>query len=116
MPTIRKLQESEVQGLTNKGETARAQVAREYDGYLADFSPNDYGEATVDEGESKLTVRNRLRAAAGRRGLKMTFLRTSGPMVRFKVEEDDGAQTMGDLAEPAAKPKRGRQKKQQPAE
>ncbi len=113
MPTIRKLQEEEVQSITNKGESTRARVAREYDGYLADFSPNDYGEATVDENESKLTVRNRLKAAAGRRGLKVTFLRTTGPAVRFKVEEDDGAQTVEDLAEPAPKGRRGRRKKEQ---
>ncbi len=112
MPTIRKLQEEEVQSLSKKNESARSQVAREYDGYLADFSPNDYGEATVDESESKLTVRNRLKAAAQRRGLKVTFLRTTGPAVRFKVEEDDGAQTVEDLAEPAPKRKGGRPKKQ----
>ncbi len=112
MPTIRKLQVEEVQNLNKKKESARSQVAQEYDGYLADFQPEDYGEATVDENESKLTVRNRIKAAAGRRGLKLTFLRTSGPAVRFKVEEDDGAQTTDDLAEPAQGKKRGRTKKQ----
>jgi hypothetical protein len=92
MPTIRKLHEDEVQKRGTKGESARAQVAREYDGYLADFAPNDYGEALVDEHESKLTVRNRLRAAAQRRGWRLAFLRTPGPVIRFRVGTADADQ------------------------
>ena len=96
MPTIRKLQEDEVQKRGKKGESARAQVAREYDGYMAEFTPDDYGEAIVDESESKLTVRNRLKAAAQRRGWRLDFLRTPGPVIRFRVAADGGDGTTGE--------------------
>ena len=65
MPTLRKLQEGEVHVLEHRGDGVRAVIAMEYDGYLADFEPSDYGEALLAEGERKLNVKNRLRAAAG---------------------------------------------------
>ena len=110
MPTIRKLAAEEVQTRTKRGESARAQVARTYDGYLAEFSPDDYAEVLLDEGESKLTVRNRLKAAAQRRGWSLQFLRTPGRAIRFRVaadggeeatdeEEDEATQTSGNPEE-----------------
>ncbi len=96
MPTIRKLEADEVKTRGKKGESARAQVAREYDGYLAEFAPDEYGEAIVDENESKLTVRNRLKAAAQRRGWRLDFLRTPGPVIRFRVAADGGGGTTGE--------------------
>jgi len=47
----------------------------------------DYGEATLDEGENRLTVRNRLKAAAGRRNFGVEFRRTSGDLIRFRIVE-----------------------------
>jgi hypothetical protein len=47
--------------------------------------PDDYGEAELDEGEKRLRVRNRFKAAAARRGLELTFQRTRGNVLRFKV-------------------------------
>jgi hypothetical protein len=88
MPTLRKLEEDEVQILARKGKGVRATIAMEYDGYLADFEPNDYGEAQLAEGESKLNVRNRLRAAAERRGWTLELIRTQGPLLRFKVASE----------------------------
>ncbi len=93
MPTIRKLEADEVKTRGKKGESARAQVAQTYDGYLAEFSPDDYAEVLLDEGESKLTVRNRLKAAAQRRGWSLQFLRTPGQVIRFRVDADGGDQT-----------------------
>ena len=90
MPTLRKLQEDEVRILARKGNGVRATLALEYDGYLADFEPNDYGEALLAEGESKQTVRNRLRAAAERRGWILESMRTQGPLVRFKIVSEEG--------------------------
>lgn len=51
---------------------------------LADYSPGDYGEAELNEGEKRLTVRNRFKAAA-RRGLGLTFQPTRGNVMRFRV-------------------------------
>ena len=84
MPTIRKLDADEVRR-GGKPQSARSQVQQEYDTYLAEFSPDEYGEAVINEDESKLTVRNRLRAAATRRGLEVNFLRSPGPVIRFQV-------------------------------
>ncbi len=94
MPTLRKLQEGEVHVLEHRGNGVRAAIAMEYDGYLADFDPNDYGEALLAEGESKMNVRNRLRSAAERRGWVLDFIRTVGPLVRFKVVSENGDEAM----------------------
>ncbi len=84
MPTIRKLDADEVRR-GGKPQSARAQVQREYDAFLSEFEPDEYGEAVLNEDESKLTVRNRLRAAAERQELSLNFLRTPGQAVRFQV-------------------------------
>ncbi len=106
MPTFRKLDADEVRR-GGKALSARAQMQREYDNYLADFSSDEYGEAVIDDNESKLTVRNRLRAAAERRGLDIDFLRSPGPVIRFQLltpsdeqmpiddEDADGASANG---------------------
>jgi hypothetical protein len=48
-------------------------------------APGDYGEAELGDGEKRLTVRNRFKAAAARRGLGLVFQPTRGNMVRFRV-------------------------------
>ena len=88
MPIVRKLTAEEVEALEakqNKGSNARSEIAQQYDQFLIEFEPNELGEVTLDEGESKLNIRNRLRSAAERRGLKLEFIRTNGIIVRFKV-------------------------------
>ena len=91
MPSLRKLEAAEVNMFERIGDGVRAQIAREYDGYLADFEPNDYGEALLADDETKPSVRSRLLAAAERRGWTLEFIRTEGPLLRFKVvAEDDG--------------------------
>ena len=98
MPTIRKLDADEVRR-GGKKLSARAQTQREYDNYLSEFSPDEYGEAVITEEESKLTVRNRLRAAAQRRGLEIDFLRTSGPAIRFQLTTPSGEQATNGVEE-----------------
>ena len=91
MPSLRKLEQQEVKTFERAGDGVRTEVAREYDSYLADFEPDDYGEALLAEHESKPSVRNRLLAAAERRGWTLDFIRTQGPLLCFKVvPEDDG--------------------------
>jgi hypothetical protein len=91
MPTIRKLAPDEVQTLHNKGKGQRKLVEEEYDRYLADYETGDYGEAELGEDENRLTVRNRFKAAAERRGIQLTFMRTKGSALRFKVAPTLGA-------------------------
>jgi hypothetical protein len=85
MPTIRKLNPQEVQTLERKGKGQRKLVEEQYDAFLAGYGPGDYGEAELDEGENRLTVRSRFKAAAARRGLDLVFPRTTGNLLRFQV-------------------------------
>ena len=98
MPTIRKLEADEVRR-GGKGQSARARVQQEYDAFLSEFEPDEYGEAVLNEDESKLTVRNRLRAAAQRQGLSLNFLRTPGQAIRFQVLTSSDEQATDGLAD-----------------
>jgi hypothetical protein len=90
MPTVRKLTHEEVQTIDNKGKGLRKRTEEQYDQFLAEYEAGDYGEAELDEDEKRLTVRNRLKAAADRRGLGLQFNRTTGNIIRFKVVSGNG--------------------------
>jgi hypothetical protein len=85
MPQVRKLAPEEVQEIQNKGKGQRKLVEEQYDSILSEYAVGDYGEALLDEEENRLTVRNRLRAAATRRNLGIDFRRTQGDLVRFQI-------------------------------
>lgn len=89
MPVIRKLDMAEVQTLERKSLGLRKAIAVEYDRYLTDFAPGDYGEVNLDAGENRLTVRTRLKAAAARRvpAIALVFQRNRGEAIRFSVTE-----------------------------
>jgi hypothetical protein len=87
MAQLRKLAPEEVRAIEDKGKGPRKLTEEQYDQFLADFSVGDYGEVTPDTTENRLTVRNRLKAAARRRELSLTFMRTRGFEMRFKVEQ-----------------------------
>ena len=118
MPQVRKLAPDEVQAFQNKGKGQRKLVEEQYDAILSDYEVGDYGEAILEPEDNRLTVRNRLKAAAGRRSIRIDFRRTSGDLLRFKiVEQSNGSpapvQPPVVAAEPPAAPKRkgGRPKK-----
>jgi hypothetical protein len=86
MPTFRKLTSEEVNRV--KGLGPRKQLELEYDAYLAEFGPGDSGEAQLGDGEKRMTVMNRLKAAAKRREppLKIVFRRTTDDtLMRFRI-------------------------------
>src|SRR6476469_9104206 len=85
MPQVRKLAPEEVQDIRNKGKGLRTLVAEQYDAILSDYAVGEYGEATLEPDENRLTVRNRMKAAAGRRKIGITFRRTSGNIIRFQI-------------------------------
>jgi hypothetical protein len=87
VPSVRKLAPEEVRGIENRGKGQRKLVEEQYDEFVRDYSLGDYGEADLSPEENRLTVRNRLKAAAGRRGLALEFRRTKGPVLRFRVVE-----------------------------
>ena len=111
MPAFRKLDPAEIQTIENKGIGLRKQTEKLYDSILADYEVGDYGEAVLDEGENRLTVRNRFKAAATRRGVGIIFRRTSGDLIRFQIVEaskgegtPDGVTPAPEIQEPAAEP------------
>ncbi len=84
MPTVRKVAEEDFRTVG-----IRAATQREYDAYLSEFGPGDYGCVELDSGDpTKQTVRNRLAASADRRGLVIRFIKTKGDTIRFKIEGD----------------------------
>lgn len=88
MPVVRKMSVEESRQFENRSKGVRKLIAEEYDLLLAPFNNGDYGEVLPAEGEHRLTVRNRLKASAKRRGLTLQFRRTEGPSLRFKVGTD----------------------------
>lgn len=86
MLRLRKLSPTEIAPLDRSPIAFRAQVAQEYDAYLADFVAGDYGRVELGEGERRILVRQRLQAAARRRGLALRFRSGPGPLT-FRMEE-----------------------------
>lgn len=119
MPVLRKLAPEEVQAIVNveKEPSQRQRVAEEYDSYLADFVIGDYATVELGEDEARLTVANRLKAAAQRRDVALRFLRTTGNLMRFQVVDsdhavsEDGSPLGSDTPPNASGRKRGRKKR-----
>jgi hypothetical protein len=87
MPQMRKLTPAEVQTLEYKPTGQRKLIEEQYDAILSDYAVGEHGEAALEPDENRLTVRNRLRAAAVRRGLGIGFRRTNGDLIRFQIVE-----------------------------
>ncbi len=89
MPNVRKLSVDEVRAFENRGKGQRKIIEEEYDTFLGEYSPGDYGEAELISIEKRLTVRNRFKAAANRRGVNLEFQRTKGNTLRFRILAGD---------------------------
>lgn len=85
MPNVRKLNDEEIQQINKRFKSQRRIVEEEYDLVIGEYTPGEYGVAHLDRGENRVTIRNRLRAAAGRRGLGVEFQRTNNNSLRFKI-------------------------------
>ncbi len=80
MPAFRKMSPAEIAVFDQPSLGPRAQVAQEYDAYLAGFAAGDYGQAALIDSERRAVVRRRLQAAARRRGLALRFRSGPGPL------------------------------------
>jgi hypothetical protein len=109
MPSFRKLELEEVQEIENKGKGLRKLIEEQYDAILGEYSIGDYGEATLDIDENRLTVRNRMKAAAKRRDLAINFRRTKEDILRFQIVAAEEPAPPPPPPAPAAK-KPGRKK------
>ena len=90
MPSVRKMSIEEATEIWNKGKGKRKLAKGEYDLFIADFESGDYGEVLLESSDNRLTVRNRLKAAAKRRGLGILFRRAQGGAIRFRLEKENG--------------------------
>ena len=90
MPQIRKLTPAEIQTLEYKPIGQRKLIEEQYDTILSDYAAGEYGEAALEPDENRISVRNRLRAAAVRRGLGIDFRRTNGDFIRFQIVDHTG--------------------------
>ena len=79
MPTFRKVDPIEIEPKLPPL-SKRSQVTREYATYLDGFAAGDYGRAALFDGERRALVRQRLQAAARRRGLALRFRSGPGPL------------------------------------
>jgi hypothetical protein len=85
VPSFRKLDAAEVQAPAARPPSERARVAQEYDALLEGFAVGDHGCAELIDGERRVTVRQRLQAAARRRSLALRFRPGRGPLI-FRVD------------------------------
>jgi hypothetical protein len=105
MPVVRKLDPDEVQTIEYKGKGLRKIIEEQYDQFLADFAVGEYGEVELEPDDNRLTVRNRLKAAATRRGVSLDLKRTSGELIRFKMLEGNGPRAVApEVAAPEPEP------------
>jgi hypothetical protein len=104
MPQVRKLAPEEIQAFQNKGKSQRKLIEEQYDAILSDYDVGEYGEALLEPEDNRLTVRNRLVAAAKRRGLGITFRRTSRDMLRFQITANGNGPAGAAVAPPAPEP------------
>jgi hypothetical protein len=86
MPSFRGFSAAETAALEQRQAGARAQIARMYDAFLADFVVDDYGRADLAAGERRAAVRRQLHAAARRRGFALRFRPGPGTALIFRVE------------------------------
>ena len=97
MPNVRKLSADEVRTLENKGKGQRKLVEEQYDAIISDYLAGDFGEAMLEPGENRLTVRNRLKAALSLRNACKVWLvqmsTPSGPTALSAVFNPPGVNT-----------------------
>jgi hypothetical protein len=65
---MRKLPPVTVATIERRDPVARARIAQQYDALLESFAVGDYGQASLEPGDTPLAVRRRLDKAADRRG------------------------------------------------
>jgi len=103
MPQVRKLAPAEVETLEYKSKGQRKLVEEQYNAILSDYAVGDYGEAVLEPEEKRLTVRNRLIAAAKRRDVGINFRRTKSELLRFQIVAHENGEAVPEVAG-AAKP------------
>jgi hypothetical protein len=103
MPHFRKLIPTEAAAEEQRSPGARAAVTQAYDKLLAGFAFCDYRRVELHAGERRPVVRQRLQAAAKRRGLALRFRSGPGPLI-FHVDAAPALVETAPAEEPVAAP------------
>lgn len=88
MPKFETLAEEDVKRFTS---TSRSANLAPYITYLADLKDGDYGRVSLEEGDNKPTIKNRLNRATERLGIQIEYLRATKDTVVFKVLATPGS-------------------------
>lgn len=91
MPSYRKLTQEDLAAMTMPPSGERARIREEYRGYLSDLALGEGGELTLDEGEKKVTIKNRLKRAAKDLGVGIEFRRSGEDIVRYSTKPLEAA-------------------------
>lgn len=92
MPKLVEISEEQFKTTTNKSKaksttlTKREKIHRRYQRLLKPYVNGGFVEVTVQKGETRQTVKNRLKRAADDMGVKLDFKRTRGK-IRFQVKK-----------------------------
>lgn len=90
MPVFTKMTEDDVKALLEKKQkkapNQREIVKQQYMDYLKQYKVGDWLSVALEEGENRVTIRNRLSKAAGALGWELQFVRTRGPL-KFQIAE-----------------------------
>lgn len=112
MPTLEKMSDDEVQALkTGRRPSKRKQIRQQYMDIINSLEVGEGGVLSLEEGENRITARNRLRAAAKSLDKHVTFYRTRGPRIRFIVGDGAGPDEAPAKAPKATKKPGSRRKK-----
>jgi hypothetical protein len=87
MPNIRKVPDAERDAIVNSSKSSRKKVEEEYDTILREFDVGDVVIAELSDADKRATIRNRLKAAAERRGMGITFQRVRNGTIQFRLLE-----------------------------
>jgi hypothetical protein len=85
VPSFRKVDPAEIQVSAPRPFSERTRIALEYDALLEGFAVGDHGRADLGGGERRVSVRQRLQAAARRRNLVLRFRPGRGTLI-FRVD------------------------------
>ncbi len=90
MPVFTKLTEEDVEVLLGKkqrkGLNQRAAVRQQYVEYLKQYQPGEWLSVELEEGEQRITIKNRLIKAADEIGYELKFARSRGT-IKFEIAE-----------------------------
>jgi len=88
MPVFTKMTEEDVKSLLEKKQkkepNQREIVRQQYLDYLKQYKAGDWVSVKLDEGENRITTKNRLNKAAGELGWELQFVRSRGSL-KFQI-------------------------------